>query len=138
MTAVPKRVLRALDARDGHACSWHWAGACDTDTLVPHHRMNRGHGGSRNGDVLSNLVWLCSGMNGLIESDAELARRARRRGIKVPRNGWFDAADVPILHAVHGWCVLTVDGRAEPVSEGFAHESLEAYGLRPWEEGVPA
>lgn len=135
MTAVPKRLLKALDARDGHRCAWHWGGACDTATLVPHHRQNRGMGGSPSGMVLSQLVWLCAGLNGALESDAHLARVARHRGIKVPRNGFFRAADVPVRHAVHGWVLLSDDGTVVPVLESVALELMSVYGLNG--EGEP-
>ena len=42
-------------------------------------------GGSRYKHRLSNIVWLCSWINGAIESDAELAREARLRGIKLSK-----------------------------------------------------
>ena len=138
MTAVPKRLLRILDQRDGHRCAWHRDGACDTATLVPHHRQNRGMGGSPNGNSPSNLVWLCAEVNGLLESDAAVARVGLRRGVKVPRNARYSAALVPIDHAVHGWCTLTDEGAVVPVLEATALELLAAYGMRSWEEGVPA
>lgn len=137
MTAVPKRLLTALDNRDGHRCAWHWEGACDPSTLVPHHRQNRGMGGSRDGNNLANLVWLCAEMNGFIEADARAAWAARRRGVKVPRNGRYTAADIPILHAVHGWGLLGEDGGVVVLKDAVAAELMDVYGLGPW-EGVPA
>jgi len=56
--------------------------------LSPHHRANRGHGGSPVSDRPSNVLSLCSLCNGLIESDAVEASRARILGIKISR---FDA-----------------------------------------------
>ena len=78
---TPKAALRKLEARDGHECAWHGV-SCGTDTLVPQHRQG-GMGGSPLKHRLSNIVWLCSRMNGDIESDADLAMVARERGIKV-------------------------------------------------------
>lgn len=137
MTAVPKRVLRALGDRDGNRCAWHYEGACDAATLVPHHRMNRGMGGSPSGDALGNLVWLCAEINGLIESDAHAARAARSRGIKVPRNGRYAAREIPVMHAHHGLCLLGDDGTVAPLKVAEAAELMAVYGLGPW-EGVPA
>lgn len=137
MTAVPKRLLRTLDARDGHRCAWHDEHVCDPATLVPHHRINRGMGGSPLGDALGNLVWLCSHMNWLIEADDAAARHARMRGIKVSRNGRYTAADIPIDHAVHGWCLLGDDGTVTPLKGGAVAELMDLYGFGPW-EGVPA
>lgn len=93
--STPKAALRKLEARDGKECVWHGE-SCGTDTLVPQHRMG-GMGGSRSKHRLSNLVWLCSLMNGDIESDAELAAEARRRGIKV--GFWADTTAVPVIYA---------------------------------------
>ena len=111
---TPKALLKALDLRDGHRCAWHWEGACDVETLSPHHRANRGHGGRRSLDRLSNLIWLCA-FNSLIESDADAARAARIRGIKI--SSFAEPSQVPIHHAVHGLCLLADDGSIVPVSE---------------------
>lgn len=108
---TPKALLKGLDARDGHRCAWHWEGACDTETLTPHHRSNRGMGGSRSKNRLSNLVWLCAEFNGLIESDSALAEVARGRGIKVSSHA--EPSHEPIIHAVHGRCLLADDGSVE-------------------------
>lgn len=129
MTITPRRLLRALDTRDGHACAWHTPGICDPDTLVPQHRRNRGMGGSKTGMTLSNLIWLCSGLNGLIEADARTARVAIGRGIKLPRNGRYTGLEIPILHAVHGWVLLDDAGGVQPVLEATAHELLAVHGL---------
>jgi hypothetical protein len=57
---------------------------CDTtETIVPHHRANRGMGGSKIRDVPSNIITLCSEFNGLIESNATLAELARAYGWKL-------------------------------------------------------
>lgn len=121
---TPKALLKALDARDGHQCAWHWAGACDTSTLSPHHRANRGMGGRQSMHRLSNLVWLCSDMNGRVESDAALAEVARGRGIKVRSHD--DPAAVPIVHAVHGRVMLSDDDTPPtPITEDEALRRIE-------------
>src|SRR5690554_6182181 len=79
---VSAPLLRAMEERDGLVCAWHGP-ECGTETLVPHHRVNRGMGGRRSLNRLSNLVWLCSIVNGLIESDPEWADRARNLGVKL-------------------------------------------------------
>lgn len=106
MTRVPSRLLKGLDARDGHRCAWHTT--CDTDTLVPHHRSNRGMGGRKSLDRLSNLVWLCSEANGLIESDGSYASDARLRGIKISSHS--EPSSVAVHHSVHGIVRLLDDG----------------------------
>lgn len=102
--SVPKRLLTALDARDGRVCAWHGESSeCDPETLVPQHRQG-GMGGRKGKHRLSNLVWLDSLTNGLIEADAGLQAEAVRRGIKI--SGFDEPSHAPIHHAVHGLCLL--------------------------------
>jgi hypothetical protein len=108
MSGTPKALLKALDNRDGHRCAWHEGGLCDQQTLVPHHRANRGMGGRKSANVMSNLVWLCSEMNGRIEAQALFASVARGRAIKISSHD--NPEHVPIIHAVHGRCLLLDDG----------------------------
>lgn len=98
--SLPKKLLRALEDRDGRACAWHPEGMCDPKTLVPQHRANRGHGGRPSLNRLSNLVWLCSSVNSLIEDDAGYADQARGLGIKISSHA--EPSAEPITHAVHG------------------------------------
>jgi len=93
---VPKSVLAALTERDGHRSAWTGA---DVDTLVPQHRHG-GMGGRKNKHRLSDLVWLESDINGLIESDAAWQAEALARGIKISLHA--DPEFVPVTHAVHG------------------------------------
>lgn len=104
MTATPKPLLKALNVRDGHRSAWT---GDDVDTLVPQHRQG-GMGGRRNKHRLSNVVWLESDINGLIESDPVWQAEALARGIKI--SGFDDPRHVPILHAVHGRALLGDDG----------------------------
>lgn len=113
---VTAALRRALDERDGHRCAWHFEGVCDLETLVPHHRVNRGMGGRASLNRLSNLVWLCAVVNGLIESSAEWAVGARVRGIKL--SGHAEPSRERVRHAVHGWCLLTDDGAVVEVGGG--------------------
>lgn len=103
--SVPKRLLAGLDDRDGHRCAM--CGA-ESDTLVPHHRANRGMGGRKSLNRLSALIWLCSLENGLVESDPEMAVIARAMGIKISSHD--EPSHVPIHHAVHGLVLLDDDG----------------------------
>jgi hypothetical protein len=104
--STPKPLLRALEARDGHRSAWT---GNDDDTLVPQHRVG-GMGGSPFKHRLSNVVWLESLINGLIESDPVWADEARRRGFKVSQHE-RSTEHVPIDHAVHGRCLLLDDGQ---------------------------
>ena len=114
MTVTPKAVLKALDARDGHVCAWY---GVDTGRLVPQHRQG-GMGGRRGKHRLSNVVWLDSLLNGMIEADADLQAKARRLGIKVSLHA--DPSSVPVKHAVHGWVFLDDDGGFTTVEERAA------------------
>lgn len=124
MTATPKRLLRALDARDGHVCAFHGP-YCETDTLVPNHRANRGHGGRPSAMVLENLIWVDSALNGLIESDARWAREATRRGIKI--SSFARPADIPVRYA-DGWYLLTMP--RTPIRDDEAAELMALHGIR--------
>lgn len=73
--------------------------------IVPHHRLNRGMGGSKERDVPSNIVTLCSEMNYLIEADAKMAELARENGWKL-RNGQ-NPSSTPIFYAFdNAWFIL--------------------------------
>lgn len=57
-------------------------------------------GGSKLRDVPSNIVILCSWLNGLIESDSKYADFARENGWKL--NSWDDPKSVPVRDKVSG------------------------------------
>lgn len=83
--ATPERVLRAIEKRDGgRNCAWPDPHPCDPETVVPQHRAG-GMGGGKSKHRLSNVIWLCSRINGLIEDDAAWAADARSRGIKISK-----------------------------------------------------
>ena len=111
--STPKALLRQLEARDGHVSAWTGE---DCPELVPQHRQG-GMGGRRGKHRLSNVVWLESLINGLIESDSEWQAEAVRRGIKV--SGFEEPSHVPIVHAVHGRCLLADDGTVHTGVEVF-------------------
>ena len=98
-----KKLLDALRARDGDVCAW---SGVETETLVPHHRANRGAGGFKGADRLSNLVLVDSIANGRFESD--LQKRAQLLGFKISR--YADPESIPLFHKVHGWILLKDDG----------------------------
>lgn len=85
--------LNKLRQRDQHC--WHCGAEQD---LVPHHRANRGFGGSKALDNLQNVIMVCSLYNGLMESDALVADEAREAGHKLgkfssPNASVFDKKD---------------------------------------------
>lgn len=75
------------------------------DTYVPQHRANRGMGGSKLLDRPANVIVMCSELNGLIESNADLAVLARAFGWKLER--WQVPEEVPIYDRATGqWWLL--------------------------------
>ncbi|MBF4628917.1 hypothetical protein [Curtobacterium flaccumfaciens] len=102
---TPKRLLAAVEARDGRRSAWT---GNEVDTLVPQHRQG-GMGGRKSKHRLSNVVWLESEINGLIESDPGWQAEAVQRGIKI--GGHDDPELVEVRHAVHGLVLLRDDGQ---------------------------
>lgn len=88
----------------------------EADAVSPNHRANRGMGGSKKRDVPSNIVVLCSEMNGRIESDPTSADLARRHGWKL--SSWEDPLAVPVVDLISGAAYLLDDeyGRSKVVS----------------------
>jgi hypothetical protein len=81
--------------RDAYTCSL--CGQVFQDgQLVPHHRGNKGHGGSPLSDRPSNILSLCGLCNGLIESDPVAAGKARLLGIKISRYDAYLAHTKPV------------------------------------------
>lgn len=73
--------------------------------IVPHHRLNRGMGGSDERDVPSNIITMCSEMNYLMESNAKVAEQARENGWKL-RSGSSPSA-TPVFFAYdNAWFYL--------------------------------
>ena len=101
-----------MRVRDDNRCAWTGE---TSDRLVPQHRANRGHGGHKAGNRLSNGVLLDSLINGQIEADAGLQAEAVRRGVKVSR--YANPLLVPVLLAAHGWVLLDDDGGFTTVEE---------------------
>lgn len=96
-------MLKQLQTRDQHCphCG-------DTETLVVHHRRNRGSGGSKRLDTFDNLLMVCARYNGLMESDAETAAQARWWGHKLSK---FDKSNPPAFDIISGlWFTLTEGG----------------------------
>jgi hypothetical protein len=102
---VSKKDLALLRARDPHCVH---CGA--TDDLIPHHRINRGMGGSKSLllNSLSNLLLVCSFYNGEMESTSAVANAARGWGHKLP--SWGDTSQPVFDCTQFRWWVLTADG----------------------------
>jgi hypothetical protein len=75
------------------------------DTLVPHHRANRGIGGSKLLDRPANILVVCAWLNGAMESDPKVAAMARSYGWKLAR--WQTPEDTPFYdRATELWWLL--------------------------------
>lgn len=101
------RCRREHDRRHGRGLLW-----------SIHHRAPRGAGGSRKvawiGDV-SNGVILCGhGTIGCHKDVEKFRLDSRVLGFIVSRIGIRKSHEIPIRHAVHGWCRLTQEGGHEP------------------------
>jgi hypothetical protein len=102
-----KKLITALRARD-QLC-WHCG---EQDDLVPHHRRNRGSGGSRLLDTLDNLMMVCARYNGEMESVSSVAQSARELGHKLSK---FDKSNPPAFDKTTGiWFTLTEAGEKLP------------------------
>lgn len=101
--SLSKTLLKNLQKRDPYC--WHCG---ESETLVPHHRKNRGMGGSKNLDRLDNLLMCCSQYNGDMESLPKVASRAKEKGHKLASWENFDS---PVLDEVVGaWYLLDLKG----------------------------
>ena len=96
----------AILLRDGGICAMTGSHKqCTGRADVVNHRLNRGAGGSKLRNGLSNGCAICHTCNGLIESDSRLAEIARARGVKL-REG-DTPADTPIWSPFfQQWCSL--------------------------------
>lgn len=98
-----KRFARFIE-RDVYC--WH-CGLSD-DTLIPHHRANRGMGGSKLRDRPSNIIVVCSLVNGAMESDPGLADAAAKYGWKLA--SWQDPTKTAVFDRAKGlWFYLDDD-----------------------------
>ena len=68
--------------------------------LIPHHRANRGSGGSKLANRASNILAICSILNGEMESNPLVAEMARAYGWKLSR--YENPLIVPVFDALTG------------------------------------
>jgi len=109
--AIPKKVLKQVQERDQYC--WHCG---REDDLVPHHRINRGMGGSKLLDIPENLMMVCGQYNGDMESDAWVAIAARALGHKL--RSW-ESHSLPVFDVVTQlWYVLKTNGTKEIYEDG--------------------
>lgn len=91
----------------------------ERDAVSPQHRANRGMGGSKERDVPSNIIVLCSYMNNAIEANARLQTLARTYGWKL--STWDDPTEVPVYDTQTAkWYLLDNElGRKVFIQEGI-------------------
>lgn len=82
MTGFTPEQRAALISRDGGRCALEHLGTC-TGPLTAQHRKNRGMGGRRSLNRLANGATLCWAHNTRAEADADVAREAIARGVKL-------------------------------------------------------
>jgi hypothetical protein len=75
-----------------------------TESVSPHHRLNRGMGGSKVRDVPSNIIVICSDLNARMESDPATASMAKQRGWKLSSGA--NPASVAVQHYSGSWRIL--------------------------------
>lgn len=105
-TATQKRDIFARD----QVCVPHQGSEfeCSGD-LVAHHRVNRGMGGSKKANRVSNGLAVCSAWNYAVEQDARLAAVARFNGWKL--KSYDDPASEAVYYpADDNWYLLDDDG----------------------------
>lgn len=107
---ISKAMKTKLQERDPYC--WHCG---EINDLVIHHRKNRGMGGSKNLDMLSNLMRICNEYNVAIESVAGRADIARGFGHKLRQ---WDVTSAPVYDECDGlWYVLDDIGGKTPTEE---------------------
>ena len=75
-----------------------------TESVAPHHRLNRGMGGSKVRDVPSNIIVICSDLNNRMESDYTTAQRAKLMGWKLSPGA--NPREIPVRHYSGDWRLL--------------------------------
>ena len=100
--AIPKKVLKLVQDRDPHC---YHCGA--TEDLVPHHRINRGMGGSKLLDTPDNLMMVCAFYNGDMESVSASAQQARAWGHKM---AVWERTERPLYDVAGGWWFMLPHG----------------------------
>lgn len=104
---VSSRTRERVFERDGYMC----VDCGAVVMLTVQHRVNRGMGGSKNLDRMSNLITMCVTHNVRLESDAEYAERGREYGWKVHRNRTVKPEDVPVFYRpLRAWYLLNENG----------------------------
>lgn len=113
MTRMRLREFEKFLERDSYVC----VHCNETERLVPGHRKGRGAGGSKAGEVPSNVVVMCHWLNNAIESDADVAADAEEAGWKLRQ--WQDPLQAPVWDSHSGSWFLLDDAHGRQVCAGL-------------------
>jgi hypothetical protein len=100
--------IKKLRQRDLYC--WHCG---TTEDLVPHHRANRGMGGSKSLDTLQNVILVDADFNSRMESDAAVATWARDLGLKLSK--FANPAEPVFDNYAKLWFTLDLQGNKTEV-----------------------
>ena len=99
---TPKRFQKFIDRDKGCIhCG-------EIESIAPHHRLNRGMGGSKKLDTVANIVVMCSQMNLFLETNPEIAEWGRSNGWKL-RTGQTPETSPLWLPRLGFWALLGTD-----------------------------
>lgn len=107
---MKKSLLKLLLDRDKYC--WHCG---ETDTLVPHHRKNRGMGGRKSLDVPNNLILVCSEYNYLMEADSKILIQATVWGHKLRQTD--SLFELVFDNVLNQWFELNNEGKKYAVTD---------------------
>lgn len=101
----------------------------ETEAIAPNHRANRGMGGKNSrAERPSNLVVICSILNGQIEADHRWAQMAKDYGWKL--ESWEDPLTVPVMNFNIGKWVLLDDEYGTKVVMQEERETIAEHNTR--------
>lgn len=89
---IVKRDQHCVIHHHNYHPDFHYA-ACSGELAI-HHRLNRGMGGSKSRNRVANGLLVCTVANGLMESNADYAAKARVFGWKIRTDN--EVATVPV------------------------------------------
>lgn len=129
MSGFSKAVVAQIVYRDGSTCA-HCGSSVNGERgrdWAVHHRLPRAMGGSKKSHVNAsgNGVLLHTRCHEWLESNRSFARA---RGVIVAHGQWLPV-EIPVKHAVHGWCRLDDEGLAWVMSPVEAARRMRALGV---------
>lgn len=112
MTGFTESQKRTVRERDQVCVPHRGAEFLCSGELVLHHRKNRGMGGSKFANTLSNALLVCSKWNVDAESDSAVANEARARGWKL--SSFQNPLLCPVFYPGEGLFLLDDAGGRTP------------------------